>query len=618
VALDRLFISGPTGNLGFARPPLALLWLFGIAGLALTTVICFWLGLTSSTVSFIYLMGIVLLSLLDSLISSLIFSIAAVALLDYFFVPPLFSFDINLDTDGISLAAFTVTSIAITGLVRRVRTLGENQSKQAHLLDLAQDAIFVRSLDHEISYWNHGAEASYGWTREEVIGKTSYLLLKTVFPISLVEIMNTVLETDHWEGELTRTRKDGSQIIVATRWTLDRDPQGKPVGLLEISTDITERKRAQEALERMQAAYLAEAQSLSHTGSFAWHVDAAEVVWSEESARIFDYEFTPKVPPEALLARVHPDDQAQTRRAFARARFDGKRVDLEVRLTIPDGQTKIVRVVAHSLAANGHGPLVVGAVMDITESRRADEELQQAQADLARVARINTLGQLAASIGHEINQPLTAIVTNGEAALRFLRRDPPDLDEVRAALVDMVAEGKRAGGIVWHIRSMVKKAVPQTGPLDINALLAESATLVRREITANGGILQFEPGSDLPLVQGDAVQLQQVVINLLINAIQAMADTGVRTRRLIVRSGLAEDGMVVVSIEDSGPGFAEDKAAHLFDAFYTTKPDGMGMGLSICRTIMDGHNGRIWATSAQGKGAVFNFSLPLAKTASTE
>jgi len=616
VALDRLFQSGPTGSLGFARPPLALLWLVGVAGLALTTAICFWLSLASSSVGFIYLMVIVGLSLLDSMISSLIFSITAVALLDYFFIPPLFSFDISLSTDGASLAAFTVTSIAITSLVRRVRTLGENQREQARLLDLAHDAIFVRSLDHVISYWNQGAETSYGWKREEVIGKISYRLLKTVFPTSLEQIMDTVLETGRWEGELRRTRKDGSEIIVASRWTLERNWQGKPVGLLEISADITERKRAQEALERMQAAYLAEAQSLSHTGSFAWHVDAAEVVWSEESARIFDYEFTPKMPPEALLARVHPDDQALTRRTFARARFDGKRADLELRLVMPDGRTKIVRVVAHPLAANGHGQLVVGAVMDITESRRADEELQQAQADLARVARINTLGQLAASIGHEINQPLTAIVTNGEASLRFLRRDPPDLDEVRAALADIIAEGKRAGGIVWHIRSMVKKAVPQTGPLDINALLAESTSLVRRELAAHGGVLQFEPASDLPLVQGDAVQLQQVVINLMINAIQAM--TGARTRKLIVRSGLGEEGTVVVSIEDTGPGFPEDKAAHLFDAFYTTKPDGMGMGLSICKAIMDGHNGRIWAISDEGKGAVFNFSLPVAKVATAE
>ena len=615
MTLDRLFLSGPTGSLGFPRPPLALLWLVGIAGLTLTTAVSFWLGLASSTVGFIYIMVIVLLSLLDSLISSLIFSITAVALLDYFFIPPLFSFDINLGTDGTSLAAFTITSVAVTGLVRRVRTLGESQREQARLIELAHDAIFVRSLDHEVSSWNHGAEISYGWKSEEVIGRNSYQLLKTVFPIPLEQIMETVLTTGRWEGELTRTRKDGREVIVASRWSLERDRQGKPVRLLEISTDITERKRTQEALERMQAAYLAEAQSLSHTGSFAWHADAAEVVWSEETARIFEYDFTPKVLPEALLARIHPDDRTLVRRVFARARVSGDRADFELRLLMPDGRTKIAHVVAHPMAANEHGRIVVGAVMDITESRRADEELQQAQADLARVARINTLGQLAASIGHEINQPLTAIVTNGEAALRFLRRDPPDLEEVRTALTDMIAEGKRAGGIVWHIRSMVKKTVPQTGPLDINALLAESAALVRREITANGGTLHFEPAPDLPQVLGDAVQLQQVVINLMINAIQAMTDAGVRTRRLVLRSGLGEEGTVVVSIEDSGPGFAEGAAAYLFDPFYTTKPEGMGMGLSICRTIIDGHNGRLWASSAEGRGATFTFSLPIAAAA---
>jgi C4-dicarboxylate-specific signal transduction histidine kinase len=320
------------------------------------------------------------------------------------------------------------------------------------------------------------------------------------------------------------------------------------------------------------------------------------------------------------MARVHPDDAMRVRQVFDRATRDGENIDFEHRLLMPDGRTKTIHVVAHAMAENGHGRQFVGAMMDVTEARRAEERLQQAQANLAHVARVTTLGQLTASIGHEVNQPLAAIVTNGEAALRFLRRDPPDLDEVRAALTGMIGEGKRASEIVKRIRSMVQKTTPQTAPLDVNALLVEGASLVRREIGANRVVLQLELAPGLPLVSGDAVQLQQVVINLMINAIQAMAGQAMAgtdgpTRRLTVRSERGEAGTVTVAIQDSGPGFAEDKAAHLFDAFYTTKTDGMGMGLSICRTIMDAHNGRIWATAIEGEGAVFCFSLPVAERA---
>ena len=609
---DRLFRPGLTDGLGFPRPPLLLLWLIGLVVMSLATAICFRLGLTTSSVGFIYLAVIAVLSVMDSLVSSLVFSVIAVALLDYFFVEPILSFQIDFDADVSTLIAFVVTSFTLTGLVRRVRTLGEAQREQARLLDLSHDAIFVRGLDHVISFWNRGAEIAYGWTREEAVGQVSHHLLKTVSPDGLDRIMDTVLAAGRWEGELNRTRKDGSGIVMATRWSLEKNPKGEPVGVLEISSDITERKRAQEALERIQAAYLAEAQSLSHTGSFAWQPQIREVAWSEESARIYGYEFTDKPTLESLMDPIHPDDRAVAMEAFRAAAEEGKNIDSEYRLVLADATVKTVRVVAHLMSENGHGPQFVGAMMDVTETRRAEEELQQAQANLAHVARVTTLGQLTASIGHEVNQPLAAIVTNGDAALRFLRRDPPDLDEVRDALTGMIAEGKRASEIVKRIRSMVQKTTPVAVPVDINALLSDCVALVQREIVANRVVLQLEFTPGLPPILGDAVQLQQVVINLMVNAIQAMADVENLMRRLIVRSGLGEAGTVVVEVADSGPGFAADKAAHLFDAFYSTKPEGMGMGLSICRTIIEAHNGRISATGVEGQGAAFNFTLPVA------
>jgi PAS domain S-box-containing protein len=611
VPFDRFFRWDLIFDLPFRGPGLIILWLIGAAILALTTAICFMLGLTASTVGFIYLAVIVVLSLMDSFISSLIFSVIAVGLLDYFFIEPIFTFQITFDTDIATLIAFVITSFAVTGLVRRVRSLGETQREQARLLDLTHDAIFVRGLDHVISFWNRGAELSYGWKREDAIGKVSHELLKSVFPVALDKIMDIVLSTGRWEGEVSRTKKDGGEIVVASRWSLEKDQEGTPVGLLEISTDITERKRTQEMLARVQAAYLAEAQSLSHTGSFAWRIDSGEIVWSEESARIYGYDLSIEPTIDLLMARVHPDDLSMVRVMYDRALGEGRNFDFEHRLSMPGGSVKNVHVVAHVMSVNGHGRQFVGAVMDITETKRAQEQLQQAQANLAHVARVTMLGQLTASIGHEVNQPLAAIVTNGEAAIRYLRRDPPELDEVRDALTSMIAEGKRASEIVKRIRSLIQKTTPQTAPLDINSVLAEGAALVQREIANQRVVLRLDLAPELPEVLGDRVQLQQVIINLMVNAIHAMAGVNGRARELLVRSSLTGAGLVVVAVRDSGEGLDPAKADQIFDAFYSTKADGMGMGLSICRTIMDAHNGRLWASANDGPGATFQFSLPV-------
>jgi PAS domain S-box-containing protein len=580
--------------------------------MAVATAVSFALRLSTSSVGFIYLAVIAILSLMDSLASSLVFSVIAVALLDYFFIEPIFSFQVTFDADVSTLLAFIVTSFVITGLVRRVRGLGEAQREQARLLDLTHDAIFVCGLDHVISFWNRGAEIAYGWTREEAIGKICHQLLKTVYPEGLDTIVNAVVNTGRWEGELSQTRKDGTGVVVASRWSLEKDKQGQPIGLLEIDTDITERKRAQEALERVQAAYLAEAQSLSHTGSFAWTTDDGEIAWSEESARIYGFAPTEKPTVDALMAMVHPDDLARVQETYAQTVHGADRIDTEHRLVMADGSVKYVHVVAHVMAENGHGRQFVGALMDVTETRLAQAQLEQARANLAQVARVTTLGQLTASIGHEVNQPLAAIVTNGEAALRFLRRDPPELDEVRAALTGMIAEGRRASEIVKRIRSMVQKTMPVAVPVDINDLLADCAALVQREVAAGRVALQLEFTPGLPKVLVDAVQLQQVVINLMINAVQAMGDIEGRTRKLVVRSCPGQSSTVTVAVADTGPGFAADTAAHLFDAFYTTKPDGMGMGLSICRTIVEAHHGHISAVGVPGQGATFTFTLPAA------
>jgi PAS domain S-box-containing protein len=589
---------------------LAALWAAGLLLLAIVTVVCFRLQWPSSVVAFVYLMVIVLLSLLDSFVSSAFFSIVAVLLLNYFFVEPIFSLEIDSTNDLAALAAFAVTSFAITGLVRRVYRLGDEQRARASLLDLTHDAIFVRDEAGVISYWNRGAEQFYGWTKAEAIGKTTHALLRTVFPVPLAEIMATLQRTGHWEGELRHFKRGGSQAVVSSRWALQPDPTGRAPHILETNNDITERKQVEEALQRSQAAYLTEAQRLSSTGSFGWRPSSDEVFWSEESYRIYGYE-TSATPALALMMdRVHPEDAAFVRQTFERA-ADGRDIDVEHRLLMPDGSVKHLHVVAHALNGGARVLQLIGAVMDVTAARQAQERLAAAQAELAHVTRVSMIGQLTASIGHEVNQPLAAIVTNGEAAMRWLARDPPDLGEVRDALRDIIADGKRTSEVVQRIRALIKKTDFKMERLDLNEVVGDAASLVQRAMADQRIDLQVDLGSALPPVRGDRVQLQQVVINLTVNGIQAMADNHDRPRRLRIESR-AEGTGAVVSVADTGPGIDPGIAERLFDAFQTTKPDGMGMGLSICRAIVEAHGGRIWNEQAAGTGATFRFSLPAA------
>jgi PAS domain S-box-containing protein len=589
---------------------LAALWLAGCIALAIVTWLCFKLHLGASTTGYVYLIVIVLLSLLDSFISSAIFSIVAVACLDFFFTKPIFTFYVMNIEDLFTIIAFVVTSFIVTGLVRRLRDMAEVHREQVRLLDMTHDSVIVRDLNERVTYWNRGAEELYGWTREEVAGMTTPDLLKTKFPLPLDEIRQILRRTGHWEGELQRTRRDGTQICVATRWSVQRDYDKRPVGTLETNNDITERKRAEEALARSQATYLAEAQKLSTTGSFGWNAVTREIMWSEETFRIFGYEPTFKPTVGSALRRVHPDDLALVRRVTDRAAAEKKEFDFEHRLLMPDGTVKQVRIVAR-VATDEPGSLqFVGAVMDITAAKQAQEQLHHAQAELAYVTRVTTLGELTASIAHEVNQPLAAIVTSGDASLRFLGQDPPQLDEVRAAVKRMISDGKRASDIVQRIRALTRKTEQQSAPVELNNVISDSVALTQREMTSQRAVLHTELTPGLPAVAGDAVQLQQVIVNLIINGIQAMASIDDRPRELVIRSSRDEAGQVLVQVEDSGVGIDPQNATRLFNAFFTTKTDGMGIGLSVCRTIIEAHGGRLWASSNPGPGATFQFSLP--------
>jgi PAS domain S-box-containing protein len=505
----------------------------------------------------------------------------------------------------LSLAAIGVTAFLAVQSQAREMVLRE----QAGLLDLTHDTIFVRDINDVIVYWNRGAEELYGWKQAEAFGKITHQLMQTIFPMPLEKITAELLRNGRWEGELVHTKKDGSQAIVASRWSVQRDAQDRPVAILETNNDITSRKQAEDALRRSEA-YLAEAQRLSLTGSFGWKVSSGELFWSEESFRIFGYDQTTTPSVELVIQRTHPTDIARVRQLIDRASRDGKDWELEHQLLLPDGSIKFVQVVARAVTDQSDRVEFVGAIMDVSAAKRAEQKLRRAQAELAHISRVTTLGELTASISHEVNQPLAAVVTNAEAALRWLGSEPPNPDKAREVLGDIVKDGMRASDIIHRIRAIIKKAPTRMARVDVNEAVRDVITLTRSELLRQGVSLQTQLATGLPLIEGDRIQLQQVILNLILNAAEAMSgiDGARETRISTVRE--ASNG-VLVTVRDFGPGLDPQSLDRLFEAFYTTKPDGLGMGLAICRSIIEAHGGRLWATANEPRGAVFQFTLPL-------
>jgi len=364
----------------------------------------------------------------------------------------------------------------------------------------------------------------------------------------------------------------------------------------------------EEKLQRSEA-YLAEAQRLSHTGSFGWRPSTGEIFWSEETFRIFQYDRTTIPTWELVLQRVHPEEAALVNQTIERASQDGKDFQHEYRLVIPEGAIKHVHVVAHALKDESEGIEFVGAVMDVSDRKRAEEALRQSQADLAHVNRATTMGELTASLAHEVNQPIAAAVTNANTCLRWLTRDHPDVEEARAAAMRIVKDGTRASEIVSRIRLLFKKGEPQWELVDVNEVIQEMIVLLRGEATRYSISIRAELATDLPQVTGDRVQFQQVLMNLMINGIDAMKD-GDGTRELSIKSQPAENEQLLVSVSDTGVGLPPKQADQIFNAFFTTKPHGTGMGLRISRSIVESHGGRLWAANNSPRGASFCFTLP--------
>jgi signal transduction histidine kinase len=379
---------------------------------------------------------------------------------------------------------------------------------------------------------------------------------------------------------------------------------------VHVASAAIERMRSDEALKR-NAALLETTQQLSSTCCFSWRVETDEISWSKELCLLF--ELDPSDEPLTLQligTRIDSEDLRSYHEMIERARRGVSDFEFEHRIRLPDNSVKYLRVVAHRTGDSESQLEYIGAVQDVTHRRHTEEALAKLRAELARAARITSLGVLTAAIAHEVNQPLAGIVTNANTCRRMLAVDPPDIEGARETARRTIRDAERASEVVKRLRALFCKKGATSESLDLNEATREVVALSLSELERNKVIVRMELSDELPRVQGDRVQLQQVILNLSLNASDAMSGIDGRPRQLLIRTERDEDERVRLSVRDTGVGFEPQGVERLFDAFYTTKSGGMGIGLSISRSIIESHKGRLWATPNDGPGATFSFSIP--------
>jgi PAS domain S-box-containing protein len=409
------------------------------------------------------------------------------------------------------------------------------------------------------------------------------------------------------EGRLRRF--DGEYRWFLFRTNPLRDQFGRTFKWYGTKTDIDDLKRAEEKLRRSQA-FIAEGQRLARLGGFSWHVESGQITWTDQLYCIFEFEPGGLVTLERIGSRVHPEDMSLLGDMIERAQRAASDLEYEHRLLMPDQSIKYLHLVAHGTQAPDGRLEYIGAVQDVTERRLAEEALTQARSDLAHVTRVTSLGVLTASIAHEVSQPLSGIITNASTCLRMLAAEPPNVEGARETAKRTIRDANRASELVTRLRALFSKKTSMTEPVDLNEAAQEVISLSLTELRRNRVIVQPEFADDLPVVTGDRVQLQQVILNLLKNASDAMSAVNDRPRQLQIKTERDTDDQVRLTIQDAGVGLDPRAMDRLFEAFYTTKNDGMGIGLSVSRSIIERHHGRLWAEQNDGPGATFSFSIP--------
>jgi C4-dicarboxylate-specific signal transduction histidine kinase len=383
--------------------------------------------------------------------------------------------------------------------------------------------------------------------------------------------------------------------------------------LRELADSLEAQVRARTEQLRLSEAFLAEAQRLSHTGSFSWRVETNDITWSKELYRIFEVDPALPLTLELLRSRIHPEDISSFYDLIDRASAGAQHYEYERRLKLPDRTVKYIHVIAHGTRDKDGRLEYIGAVQDVTERRLSEQALDKTRSELARMARVTSLGALTASIAHEVNQPLLGIVTNASTCLRMLAADPPNIEGAQETARFLVSDGHRASDVIKRLHAFFSKKSTTMELVDLSEATQEVVALSSGELRRNRVIVRTACAHELPPVYGDRVQLQQVILNLLLNASEAMRRVDDRPRQLLIGTNLDEDGNVRLTVQDAGVGFESKDIERLFESFYTTKTDGMGIGLSLSRSIIEGHRGHIWAEpNFSGPGATFSFAIPRA------
>jgi PAS domain S-box-containing protein len=508
----------------------------------------------------------------------------------------------------------------LTDIEERKRTedaLRERERESRLIVDSIPGLVATLTPDGEVEVVNNQVLAYCGRPLEELKQWATGDTVHSEDRARAIEIISRSMVTgDPYDIEERIRRFDGVYQWFQVRGFPLRDSDGRIIRWYVLLTDIEERKRAHVELRRAYDSF-ADAQRLSRTGNFTADIDADEHVWSDELYRIFEFDPQAKITAQAVRAAIHPEDLPTFDQRYARS-LDGAEFDHVFRINTASGTVKHVHASGRLIERVTGRRLFIGAIQDVTENKNAEAALNRARSELAHVARVTTMSMLTASIAHEVNQPLTGVIANAGACLRTLNSDPPDLDIARETARRIIRDGNRTSDVITRLRALFSKKEAALESVDLNEAIREVIALSINRLQRNGTVLQPELADNLPLVTGDRIQLQQVMLNLLRNGSEAMLDVHDRPRQLLIKTERDAEDRVRVIVRDAGVGIDPQRMDRLFEPFFTTKSDGMGVGLSVSRSIIERHQGRLWAEPNDGPGATFVFVIPCAPASPTD
>ena len=505
---------------------------------------------------------------------------------------------------------------------RTVTALGVSQ----HRYRLATNAAGVGVWDWDLvtneMYLDPGLKAALGYADHE-IRNHMHDWARYVHPEDSAAVGAKVTahlegKTEAFEIEHRMLHRDGGIRWFLARGAAVRDATGKPLRLVGTDTDVTDIKRAEESVREVEER-VALAVACAKLGFMALDVWNGDIWASDECRRIWGLPPDASVTVTSLGELMLPEDRARTHEAFITSILHGSRYEVEYRIRMPNGEMRWVGALGHLKYDSAGVPVrLAGVVIDITERKRAELEIQENRGQLAHLARVTTLGELSAALAHELNQPLTAIKTNAQTARRLLERDPPVLTELTEIIEDIVRDDSRAGDVIWRIRELLRKGETRFEAVDLGQLTEDVLVIAQGDLATRGVSASAQLANGPVFVRGDKVQLQQVVLNLLLNASDSMSGRPAGSRRITISIGLEPPDNGLISVVDGGTGIPEDEMERVFEPFVTSKQGGLGLGLAICRSIVKRHRGRLWAVNNPSGGATFHLALPLGIAPATD